>query len=542
MPFSVIRIPARLLREGLLVVLLCCVLPPAFAQKGKKKATTHQPVKKASSVKQKGASKKEANSKKEVKKKEAPAQKKEPAKPQPRRTATRRRTSDEDELSTRQSRAQLEAEKRRNQERISEINQVLDKTTTEKKASLTELKALNSKIETKSRQIELLSEDLDLLNVEMKELNVVTGKLTKDLQNLKKEYASMIYAASKTTNTYSKLSFLFSANSFNSLVMRYQYLRQYTEAREMQVRHIEEVRGQLVSKQQTIKYKQYRKKEVLTAQVTENKNLENVKVRQAAVVNELSKQETDLKSELAERTKAINRLDNMITRIIEREIRRATLEREERARKERLARQQAEEREAARARAAEAASRVTSEKAKPDEPTAVEKAAAASENTGNEAVVRSSESTRSRAAIAAAPEAEAGASFGSSRGRLPWPVRSGYISEHFGLNSPMPGITTRNLGVDIATNPGEPVRAVYDGIVRGVSSMTGVGTVVIIQHGEYFTIYAKLASAAVSEGQRIKAREPIGTAMADKDGGAEINFQVWKGNGKLNPESWLAGK
>lgn len=534
MPFSIIRIPARLLKGGLLLVLLCCTLSTAFSQKGKKK--TQHPVKKTAAAKQKGTPKKETRPK------ETPASKKE-AKPQPRRAAAaRKRTSDEDELSTRQNRTQLEAEKRRNQERISEINQVLDKTTTEKKASLTELKALNSKIETKSRQIELLSEDLDLLNVEMKELNVVTGKLTKDLQSLKKEYASMIYAASKTTNTYSKLSFLFSANSFNSLVMRYQYLRQYTEAREMQVRHIEEVRGQLVSKQQTIKYKQYRKKEVLTAQVTENKSLENVKVRQAAVVSELSKQETDLKSELAERTKAINRLDNMITRIIEREIRRATLEREERARKERLARQQAEEREAARARAAEAASRVTSEKARPDEPTAIEKAAAASEKTGEETVVRSSESSRSRAAIAAAPEAEAGASFGSSRGRLPWPVRSGYISEHFGLNSPMPGITTRNLGVDIATNPGEPVRAVYDGVVRGVSSMTGVGTVVIIQHGEYFTIYAKLASAAVSEGQRIKAREPIGTAMADKDGGAEINFQVWKGNGKLNPESWLAGK
>ncbi|WP_176454290.1 murein hydrolase activator EnvC [Siphonobacter sp. BAB-5385] len=379
----------------------------------------------------------------------------------------------------------------------------------------------------------------------MRGLAVQSGKLARDLKNLKREYASMVYAASKTANTYNKLSFLFSANSFNSLVMRYQYLRQYTEARETQARHIEQVRGELATKQQTIKYKQVRKTDVLQAQVTETKTLEVTKERQAAVASELSKQETTLKGELGERTKAVNRLDNAIANVIEREIQRAAREREERLRRERIAREQAERQEAAAKARAEAIAKARADAAakaaKAETPEkAKEIIKEAEEEVAKTPEVRPAEPVRAN--IGAAPEAEAGASFGSSRGRLPWPVRSGYISEHFGLNSPLPGITTRNLGVDIATNVGEPVRAVYEGIVRNVMSVPGMGTVITIQHGEYFTIYAKLASASVSEGHRVKAREAIGTALSDRNGGAEINFQIWKGRGKMNPESWLAGK
>ncbi|PQA56272.1 murein hydrolase activator EnvC family protein [Siphonobacter curvatus] len=529
-------IQPKLIGLGLLLFLVG--FQPVLAQRGKKKTPTRQ---------QSAAGKAKA--------KQAPAKAKKPTKPQPapKKTTTQRpssrRTSraetEDTEVSLRQSRQQLEAEKRRNQERITEINRVLNQTASKKTATLTELKALNSKIETKSKQIDLLSQDLNLLNQEMRGLAVQSGKLARDLKNLKREYASMVYAASKTANTYNKLSFLFSANSFNSLVMRYQYLRQYTEARETQARHIEQVRGELATKQQTIKYKQVRKTDVLQAQVTETKTLEVTKERQAAVASELSKQETTLKGELSERTKAVNRLDNAIANVIEREIQRAAREREERLRRERIAREQAERQEAAAKARAEAIAKARADAAakaaKAETPEkAKEIIKEAEEEVAKTPEIRPAEPTR--ASIGAAPEAEAGASFGSSRGRLPWPVRSGYISEHFGLNSPMPGITTRNLGVDIATNVGEPVRAVYEGIVRNVMSVPGMGTVITVQHGEYFTIYAKLASASVSEGHRVKAREVIGTALSDRNGGAEINFQIWKGRGKMNPEGWLAGK
>ncbi len=541
--FTILRTPKRhsiwyrlssLVCIGVGLFLFLSAVPEALAQKAKKKTTQRQqPAKKtASKAPAKKAQKAPAKTRQQTPVGKPAAN---------RRPVSRKSTqSGDDEVVIKQSRQQLEAEKRRNQERISEINRVLDQTATKKTATLTELKALNSKIETKTKQIDLLSQDLSLLGTEMKGLAVQSSKLSRDLKSLKKEYAAMVFAASKTANTYNKLSFLFSANSFNSLVMRYQYLRQYTEARQTQARHIEQVRGELNTKQQTIKYKQVRQKDVLQAQVKENESLEATKQRQAVVVTELSKQESTLKSELTERMRTIERLDNTIRVVIEREIQRAAREREERLRRERIARQQAEEREAAaRARAeaaAKAAAAPTPEKAKE----IIEKAdEALAKAPSAEEVVKSKAEAK---AIAAAPEAEVGATFGSSRGRLPWPVRSGYISGHFGVHSPMPGISMRNLGVDIATNIGEPVRAVYDGVVLNVTSMSGVGYVVIIQHGDYFTTYSKLASASVSQGQRVNARQVIGTAKADPDGGAEINFQIWKGNGKLNPEGWLAGK
>ncbi|RYF65999.1 MAG: M23 family metallopeptidase, partial [Cytophagaceae bacterium] len=101
------------------------------------------------------------------------------------------------------------------------------------------------------------------------------------------------------------------------------------------------------------------------------------------------------------------------------------------------------------------------------------------------------------------------------------------------------GIYVENQGVDIQTNAGEGVRSVYDGIVQDVTSMPGMNNVVAIQHGDYFTVYAKLRSVSVRIGQRVKARESIGTVATDKNGVSEIQFQIWKEFTKLNPESWL---
>jgi septal ring factor EnvC (AmiA/AmiB activator) len=124
---------------------------------------------------------------------------------------------------------------------------------------------------------------------------------------------------------------------------------------------------------------------------------------------------------------------------------------------------------------------------------------------------------------------------------LPWPVTKGFISDRFG-RKPHPvlkGIYVENQGVDIQTTAGEGVRTVYAGIVQDVASMPGMNNVVAIQHGDYFTIYAKLRSVSVRVGQHVKAREAIGTVATDKNGVSEIQFQIWKEFTKLNPESWL---
>jgi septal ring factor EnvC (AmiA/AmiB activator) len=140
-----------------------------------------------------------------------------------------------------------------------------------------------------------------------------------------------------------------------------------------------------------------------------------------------------------------------------------------------------------------------------------------------------------------ADEARLASSFAALRGRMPFPVPSGFISDHFGVHKHpvLKGVMVNNNGIDIQTSTGSPVHSVYDGVVATVQNIPGINMVVAIQHGEYFTVYSKLANVSVSAGQKVKTGQRIGSVASDEDGTSEINFQVWKNTQHQNPESWL---
>ena len=62
----------------------------------------------------------------------------------------------------------------------------------------------------------------------------------------------------------------------------------------------------------------------------------------------------------------------------------------------------------------------------------------------------------------------------------------------------------------------------------------------IVQHGTYFTVYAKLKVVNVKTGQQLAMNDVIGEVNTDVDGVSEVQFQVWKNTQKLDPELWLA--
>lgn len=144
-------------------------------------------------------------------------------------------------------------------------------------------------------------------------------------------------------------------------------------------------------------------------------------------------------------------------------------------------------------------------------------------------------------------ELEIANNFESSRGRLPWPVEKGYVIEHFGKNKhPLFNITTENYGIDIKTSRGAKARAVFAGEVASIISIPGAaGQTVLVNHGSYYTVYAKLDKVMVTKGMKLSVKQTIGTVLTDDDGNTQINFQVWKvgANGssfKVNPELWIA--
>jgi septal ring factor EnvC (AmiA/AmiB activator) len=145
------------------------------------------------------------------------------------------------------------------------------------------------------------------------------------------------------------------------------------------------------------------------------------------------------------------------------------------------------------------------------------------------------------------PEAAAlSADFEKNRGKLPWPVERGVITQKFGDN-PHPvlaGIMVPNNGVNIATNQNAQIRAVFDGTISGVISIPGAGKSIIINHGGYRSVYSNMKEVFVSKGQTISAKEAIGLVLTDEvDGKTEAHIEIWKvseeGTIKEDPAKWI---
>ena len=133
--------------------------------------------------------------------------------------------------------------------------------------------------------------------------------------------------------------------------------------------------------------------------------------------------------------------------------------------------------------------------------------------------------------------------FEKNKGRLPMPVEKGFISGHFGVQAhpTLEKVTVNNKGVYIQTSAGTQARAVYEGEVTSCFVMSGT-TAVIIQHGNYRTVYSGLASVSVKKGDKVKAKQAIGTIYSDPedDNATTLFFQIWLNKNILNPEQWLA--
>ena len=365
-------------------------------------------------------------------------------------------------------RQKLEKEKKETLQKIAQAEKILAQTETKRKASLGQLNALSALINNRKSLIGSIKKELGMLNGELNELQSIENAMANDLETLKKEYAAMLYSASKTSNSYNKLVFLFSVQTFNDFFMRMKYLEQYGETRINQVEQIEIVKESLGAQRVMIEEKRQEKEEVLGLQVKENRNLLNLKKKQNNIIRSLGNKEKQIRKELAERRKAAKRLDKLIADIVKKEIAKASA--------------------------------------------GVEVAASSS-------------------------------SFEGKKSKMLWPV-PGFITNRFGrqAHQTLKGIVVNNNGVDIQTNKDEKVRSVYSGKVLRVALVPGNGTAVIVKHGEYFTVYSKMKNVQVKTGQEIKEGDIIGEVYTDNNGVSELEFQVWKNNQKLDPQTWLAPK
>lgn len=377
------------------------------------------------------------------------------------------------------SKTQLQREKQESLEKIKETEKILTETGVQKKNSLGELSALNQRISQQESLIKSIRGEISLLDYDISENNQIIDALARDLEKLREEYAAMLFSAQKASGKIDKLMFLFSAQSFDQLLMRLKYMEQYGKARQDQAVAIEKV--QLILKEQVrvTEVKRGEKNNLLNDELKENKQLTGLKQKQRTLVNSLEKQEKQLRKDLEATKKAVAELDGLIAKIIKEELERAAREARERDTKKN------------------------------------------SRDASNVSIALS-------------------ASFQDNKNKFPWPV-SGFVSQKFGRQQHpvLKGIVIQNDGVNIQTKQGEGVRSVFNGEVSAVAFTPGMGNTVIVRHGEYFTVYTGLKEISVKKGQQVSTNQEIGKVLSNSDGISELRFQIRKNFDALDPQEWL---
>lgn len=223
------------------------------------------------------------------------------------------------------TKAQLQKEKQQNLEKIREVEKILQETASQKQNTLGELTALNQRIIEQENLINAIRKEINFLNVEIGENNDIIQALETDLEKLKKEYASMLFAAQKANNSTTRLTFLFSASSYHEMIMRLRYMDQYGKTRKLQGEQIVKVQDELSGQVRQIESQRKEKNKLLEDGVTENKNLAELKQKQSRMVKSLEKEEKKLKRDLEQTREAIAKLDKLIENIIKEEIEREAL-------------------------------------------------------------------------------------------------------------------------------------------------------------------------------------------------------------------------
>jgi len=395
---------------------------------------------------------------------------------------------------------QLQSEITTLQKEISNANQLLKKTTKDKEMTLNEVSILEKKIKQREQLIKAYNEQIAVLDEEINKGQNNIKTLNSDLGKLQKEYAKMVVFANKNRSHYDRLGFIFASEDFNQAFSRLRYIRQFTDARKVKMDQIAATEKQISSALEASQQAREEQTALLKEEKTQQNELKKEKEELNAQVNKLKKQEGTLQQDIKNKQQQAQKLQKAIDDIIAEEIRKANA-------------------------------------------LAEKKRKAEAKKNANKGKSTATTKTKEKGMILTPAEKTLSTSFVNNKGKLPWPVERGVISSSYGkhASSVSSKVTVTNNGIDIVTTDGAKARAVFDGEVTSVTKLTGANTVVIIRHGEYFTVYSNLENVTVKRGDRVKTKQNIGTVHTNKtEGKTELHFELLKEQVRQNPANWLA--
>ncbi len=391
----------------------------------------------------------------------------------------------------------LEQRKAQIQQEIRDNEKMLQSVRKKEKSAVNEYLIQANKIKLKEKLINTTAKQEKLISNDMYINQVQVNKLKKELKVLKEDYAEMILKSYKSRSEQSRAMFILSSESFLQAYKRAQYLKQYTNFRKNQGLEIQSKTAQLVDFNAKLDGQRQVKKKIIVENQKEKVTLEAEKKEQQKLVNALKKDKNKIAQDIKSKQSESKRIDRQIDRLIREAI-------------------------------AEANRKAAAERAKANPGSSEAKAPVSSSK------------------IVMTPEDKVlAADFKANRGRLPWPVEKGFISLGYGDQPhPLhPSLIVHNSGVEITTEDGASARAVFAGEVSKVIVLSPVNKAVVIQHGDYFTVYQNLSSVSVSQGDKVTIKQNIGRVRTSGDTGKTIiKFLIMQNTSNNNPEGWLQSR
>jgi septal ring factor EnvC (AmiA/AmiB activator) len=382
----------------------------------------------------------------------------------------------------------LEKRKSQLQEDINIANVLLKKTQKDKALTLNQVRALDKKVKARKELIKTIQQQVRNSEIQISRMKKEILKNQKDIDLLKKEYASMIREAQKRGKPTQSWAYVFASSSIQQALKRIYFLKQYVGFRRTQVDEINSLKER---KEKNIALEEKEKEEkikLLSEEIAQKQVLINDKNDRERAAQSLKRKESRVLAEIKKKRSELQKLERQIQKIIKQELKR--------------------QRNAAR------------------------------KSSSN------SKSTNSNlATFELTPEGTALAkNFSENKGNLPWPVKRGIITQDFGPNivPGTSGVSIKNPGIDIGTPKGSMVRAVFRGEVSTVVRIPGANRVVLIRHGNYFTVYSNLEDVYVKTGDKVDILEEIGSVASDPETGeSTVHFELWKNTENQDPKPWL---
>ena len=420
------------------------------------------------------------------------------------------------------SRDELQRQSQTLQKELDALNNLLEQTKKNKKSSLAQLAVIRNKISKRAALINGIAKQVKLLDNAIQTNQQDVKRLNNELDTLKYRYAKSIVFAYQSRSGYEYLNFLFSAGSFNDAVKRITYLKSYRQNREAQAMAIGLSENNLKTKINILSENKQDRLKTMSAQTVQLKVLQDDRKEQDKVVSQLKSKEQEITTQVRQKEAQRRKMQAAIAAVIKREMQEAVKRENERL---------------AKLKAANPAGNKTTG--------STEEKAKTSANVGKvEGGLKSTTSNRPYSALETTEEGrETSISFENNKGGLPWPVATGIVNIHFGVES-IPGtkLDRKSDGIEVAVPKGTAVKSVANGTVVYVGDVNGDKTV-LIKHGKYFTAFSCLSSASVSNGQEVRAGTVIGRSGINLDGEGAVLFSICNEKAVyFDPENWLKAK